>query len=703
MYIEDQYIHEQFLNNFVEQIAGHIVIYGTGVHTQRLVEALPFGTITGLMDYKRTGENLWGYPVLDYDEVAELGDAVIVILARNAVINVIYRRIEKFARDHGIDVYDINKNNLHDKRSEDIDSQFFSLNETILREKIQKSSVITFDIFDTLINRCVLKPRDIFSVMDIELKGLTFSFSKARIEAEDSFEIGYNPTIYEIYERIQVNVGISKVEADQLLQLELATEKRFFKRRESVCKLLTEAVDSGKRVYLISDMYFSKDMLVEILDSLGIHDYIDVFVSSEWRVSKQEGLFEVFLRQSGEKAGDCLHIGDNLFSDCHAAGQVGMETFQIYSVTDMLENGIYRKAIEKANTIEHNIVLGYFARMVYDSPFVGHDVEGRLKTSSVDKMTKSFIAPVLLKYVLWLVGRIKSDFGCVLFPARDGYILQLLYEKVKCKLSAMELPESLYLYTSRRASMIAAAQNEEDIRNICYFPYSGDAVSLIRSRFGIELVKSSENTDLDGLIERYMEELLELCSGERENYLRYLSENHLLEYDRIAFVDFVAMGSVQEALQRILGKKLFGYYFLRRSGDEPRFINLEGESLYPVSGDFQIDANIYKYYYFLENIVTSYEPSLITIDDSGNKLFYPESRDEEWMKMLKQVHESILTYADELLELLPNLWNTDASVGLYDTLLGFFSSDDSDIDIDALKLFTNVDEFMGKKVKDINR
>lgn len=703
MYIEDQYIEEQFRKNFMGQITGHIVLYGTGIHTQRLVEALPFGTVAGLMDVKRTGEILWGYPVLDYDEVAEFGDAVIVIIARNAVINVIYRRIEKFTRDHGIDVYDINKNDLHNKPTEDIDRQYFSLKEADLREKMQNCSVMTFDIFDTLIDRCVLKPRDIFSVMDEELKGSKFIFSRERIKAEDSFETGYNPTIYEIYERLRDNVGISQAEADRLLHLELSTEKRFLRKRERVCMLLEEAAASGKRVYFITDMYFSKDMLAEILDSFGIHDYIDIYVSSEWRVSKQEGLFDTFLRQTGERAGDCLHIGDNLFSDYHAAARAGMEAFQIYSVTDMLENGIYRKAIEKVNSIDNNIVLGYFARMVYDSPFEGYDVEGRLKTNSVDKMTRSFIAPVLLKYVLWLAGRLKPGFDCVLFPARDGYILQLLYEKVKDKLNAMELPEGLYLYTSRRAAMTAAAQNAEDIRNICYFPYSGDPASLIKSRFGIEVEKCSENADLDGLIDRYMEELLELCAEERENYLRYLSENHLQEYNRIAIVDFVAMGSVQEALQRILGKKLFGYYFLRRSTDEPRFINLEGESLYPVCGDFQIDANIYKYYYFLENIVTSYEPSLITVDHYGKKQFYPETRDEEWMKMLRQVHKSILAYADELLELLPDLWNTDASVDLYDTLLGFFSSDDSKVDIDALKLFTNVDEFMGKEVKDLNR
>ncbi len=99
MYIEEEYIYNQFVQNFIQDKSVPIVLYGTGLNTRNLIEQLSEdnkGRIAGLMDAKRTGEELWGYRVLSYDEVAVIEGCIIVIIARNAVIHVIYDRIKEF-------------------------------------------------------------------------------------------------------------------------------------------------------------------------------------------------------------------------------------------------------------------------------------------------------------------------------------------------------------------------------------------------------------------------------------------------------------------------------------------------------------------------------------------------------------------------------------------------------------------------------
>ena len=113
MYIEDKYIQEQFSKNFLESTSENIIIYGTGVYTKKLLENIHTERIVGLMDIARTGEILFGKKVLSYEEVAQIPNVSIVIMARNAVINVIYRRIKPFVQKYKIPVYDINGNNLN--------------------------------------------------------------------------------------------------------------------------------------------------------------------------------------------------------------------------------------------------------------------------------------------------------------------------------------------------------------------------------------------------------------------------------------------------------------------------------------------------------------------------------------------------------------------------------------------------------------
>lgn len=709
MYIEEEYIYNQFVQNFIQDKSAPIILYGTGLNTQKLLEKLPKDSrnrVAGLMDAKRTGEELWGSRVLSYDEVALIENCMIVIIARNAVIHVIYDRIKEFCRNHNIEVYDVNGNKL-EEGADGVEHPCFSQKESELRELIEQHDVISFDIFDTLLARKIQRPRDIFQVMDAKLGESAYCFSKERIEAEDSFARGYNPNFHEIYEKIQDKLGLSQEETETLKQLEIAVEKRFLTRRHKMCEILQWAAEIGKRVYIVSDMYWTKEMLQELLAEYGISGYVDIWVSCEYRKNKQAGLYEIYREETAvEGQSSYLHIGDNLYSDILAAQSAGIDAYQIYSVQEKLERSIYAKCLSHVHSLEENIAVSMFTETAFNDPFRITEGTGKLKIADTAEMTKLCIAPVICKYVLWLVQKAAVD-GCdfIIFPSRDGFLIEKMYQQLVGHASERKLPEEGYVYISRRSSMVAAVEKEEDILEIVGFTFVEDTAELFQKRFGIPLPEEikGENRTAQEIACDMMEELLRICKVEGESYRKYLGQFSLAEKKKVAFMDFLAMGTVQEALERILGRTLEGYYFLRRSGTKEKLQKLHCQSLYPMAGDFQMDENIYRFYYFLEAVITSYEPTFWGMDEQGMQIFYTEKRDTFTMNILKNIHEAILTQWESFLELLPDIWESKAGVKLYDCMLGFFSSEYTDIDTREIDKLINIDEFMGKKVADLNR
>lgn len=488
-YDDDSYIKKQFIRNFIQGRPGQIIIYGTGIHTKRLL-CEPAGQesgadcitkrVAGLMDSGKTGEWMYGKKVMSAKEAGAVEGAYIVILARNAVIHTIFRRIEPFVKDRKIPVYDINGNNL------------------------------------------------------------------------------------------------------------------------------------TKR----------------------IRPQIEQYDSPEERVVRA-----VFLSEG-------------------------------YGICPPKESGFQTFVPEK-----------------------------KLDIRDMSALARLLIAPVICKYMFWLVKKLLEErVPLVLFPSRDGFLLMQIYQRIQMERPDLKLPEPVYLYTSRRASLIAAAKERKDIEFIAKLPSAGTWATNIRKRFEIDFLDFP-----DGFIPDEVVKLaLERSAQERRNYLVYLKKAGVLNR-KAAMTDFVAVGTVQGALQQITGDTYKGYYFLRRSPDSSLTEQLDAVSLYGTYGDFEMDCNLYRFYYFLESVMTSDEPSLKYMDDRGNACFYSENRSEKTIKILRQMHAAILEYCTDLLKQLPDLFSWNAPVNLYDEILGYFSRDFSDIPQALLDELINVDEFLEKRVEDCNR
>lgn len=295
----------------------------------------------------------------------------------------------------------------------------------LVLEKIYNHSVVTFDVFDTLLIRDTTKPTDVFELANGK------GFRYLRIVAEmlarkksKKIEI----TLEEIYR------FLPKYDHN----LELKWEKKVCRANPAIKEIYDEAKRQGKRIFAISDMYLPKEFLKELLKDNGI-EVEDIYVSSEYGICKYEGkLFEKFCADKGINPQDVLHIGDSLAADVEGASKAGIASVHIKKDSNKLSyTKVGTKNIELRGFVNHQI-----SHIEDRCVRIGYEVLG----------------PLLVSFCQWLSSAIKDyKFRKVFFLARD---MRMPYE-IYCKMYGND--KVGYLRISR-ASLHQAAQNPDNFR-----------------------------------------------------------------------------------------------------------------------------------------------------------------------------------------------------------------------------------------------
>ena len=142
-----------------------LVLYGTGKNTPAVLELTQGFTFAGLMDRDadNIGKVFYGKQVLSPEDVAA-SSKKIVIIARNTIVPIIYRRIRDFAEKNGISIYHYTGRLLKEteQTNDAADLDYWNHSYEDLKAAVAGHDVISFDIFDTLVGRRVLQPKDIF-------------------------------------------------------------------------------------------------------------------------------------------------------------------------------------------------------------------------------------------------------------------------------------------------------------------------------------------------------------------------------------------------------------------------------------------------------------------------------------------------------------------------------------------------------------
>ena len=508
---------------------------------------------------------------------------------------------------------------------------------TAIREEIDRAEVISFDVFDTLVMRKTLYPADVFALTAQRCGLDPDEFTRKRKDAEHAFRHG---SIHDIYAFLQKEYSWDDDQAETVKQAELQTEQQVITVRPGQLELFRYALDRGKRVYLLSDMYMPEQIMSEILARAGISGYRKLFVSCDYGMSKRDGLFE--LLKQAEPGRRCLHIGDSTENDMEPALRAGIHPVHIPAARDMAaSDGLDPVRFGRLDLCE-KVLLGLVVETGYADPFRTEE-----NIYSLAGYAGMALGPVLLGYVSWLKDELAGkDYDKILFASRDGWLVKQLYEK--CRKTNPGLPEPLYFYTSRKSAFQPNMATDGWMMQMAVRGEEMQPEEIMSNLFGLdadEIMPYAE--ELYGSPLSYIRahaDAVRKKAGEAErNYLLYMKNSGLKAGETYAFSDLVAAGFTQNMLEHFAPFRLQGLYLGRRE--------MESEILSNII-DYYAGRQSFVTQHFMdvEIFMTSPEPSVDGFDPAGHPVFEKEQRNMTEIECIRRVHETVLKLMDQWLD-----------------------------------------------------
>ncbi|MDE6603815.1 MAG: hypothetical protein K2K90_17060 [Lachnospiraceae bacterium] len=633
---------------FPEYTGSKIAIYGLGVETERVLsEIRETFQVIGLLDSYQSSGCLYGKPIISIEKAVAEPVRMILVVARPGSCRAIARRIGGICRERQIALFDTRGNDLCDMRRVVYDFKKLPgyTKSQIMQEALMYDAV-SFDLFDTLIMRQVLLPGDVFELVDDRLRqhGIMIDdFPAKRTASEKELSRERAPRLSEIYFHMKNTYQIPEIEPEQMAVLEWEIDCGLVIPRREVCRLLSDLEARGKKVYIVSDSYYNKKQIVRILKKCGITHYTDVFVSCEYGVGKTQGLFHEFKEITD--AWSYLHIGDDVLADVESAEKNGIRACHIYSGMDFLEYTGYMGLWDYTEYLSDKIKIGMFVADVFNSPFQFETKEHQIAVHTAYDIGYVFFAPMICDFVLWFREQVERyRLENILFCARDGYLVKQLYDELCNQIS------SVYFLTSRMAAIRAGMEDESDIRYVGDMKFSGSLFRQLEERFGIQVSSAQGQRDGHVKLLDYAQEIFDRTTVSRRNYRTYI-ERLDLKKGETGFFDFVAKGTTQMYMGRLMEQHLKGIYFLRLDKEQMQGKDLDIVSFYDT--EEMNNSVIFRDYYILETMLTAPMPSVREFDENGKPVYAEETRRESDIRCFQEAQEGIRGYFREYLKLCP--------------------------------------------------
>lgn len=327
-----------------------------------------------------------------------------------------------------------------------------------------KTKIVSFDIFDTLITRNCLDPKDIFIILgnefSKELSNAFFvDFRTLRESAEMNVRHRYSHgeiDIYEIYDYMVEEYGFDKTLAQKLLEREIELEYELSVPRLTGKDLYNIALLNGKKVIFTSDMYLPKTLIKRLLEKSGYASNFDIFLSYEQKASKHTGkLYDIVLKTCHVQKDEIIHIGDNEYSDIEVAKKHGIKSFCLENPSKLYHERLLFPLTNNNVTISDpnrqfiyvglRLIAGTISRKLFDFPFT-HPVS----SYQCSPRYIGYYALGMHLYSLtdWICSLSKNSYDTIHFVARDGYLPLKAYEIFQKYYN--HLPNSNYIYLSRK-------------------------------------------------------------------------------------------------------------------------------------------------------------------------------------------------------------------------------------------------------------
>ena len=530
---------------------------------------------------------------------------------------------------------------------------------------ISQYRVISFDIFDTLLLRNVLKPTDIFKIVEqeIEIKG----FAKKRFLAERiarTKTLKKEITLDDIYAELTNLLNLNRSISEKAKLIEIETEKKFLRPNPFIKDLYNLARKEGKIIYMISDMYLPKKVIKELLSKNGYKEYNDLYVSSEHVLVKGDGsLFKKVMEDQNISPNEWLHVGDNEYADIKMAETLGISTFYFPKVYKQAgyDTG---SAFDDSYSLAYSIMRAIQINTAFTNPDLPYwEKFAMLNSSSIHYGFASWIANQDLP---------SND---LYFLARDGYIVKKVYEEFQKKIPAISNIKTHYLYASRMSlqlpSLILTSKDEllytlllvnrafketvtvKDIMSLVNIPK--EQYLPVLKNVGLKTEKDPltelNRSKFNNLVIKLYPQIKKNLKKKLSLIKEYFKQEGLYKHNKAGFVDIGWRGSVQKSIQDIINKETYGYYLgvVDTAHDAIRK-NIKGYLL-QYNQPLQISEILHRDIMMFEFIFSAPEGTVLGFKKVGAKIkpVIDKNENPEYIKAVKEMHRGVLTVIKQAL------------------------------------------------------
>lgn len=433
----------------------------------------------------------------------------------------------------------------------------------MLLDAIDRASVVSFDFFDTLFVRPLAHPEDAFDLLGIKFHIEDFRAQRRKAQA-DAFRQMTKDRRKEItLDNIYDKFPLPHHDREVVQQAEYQLELELIEPNDQLFRLFQQLVNSGKKVVITSDMYFSANFFIDVLKRYGL-EQVPLFISADCNATKRDSgeLFDMVAAHYGIPVQQILHIGDNYLADVQRPQEKGLAAFHyVRSI---------RCEADKKQSLATSMTQG----------LLNTHCANQVPAASFQELGFSYGGPANLGFLEWIAQQTKLDMvDVVLFVSRDGFALERLAKNH----FSTQLPEFHYFLGSRIAFNLALIDEGNFDQHIPFFLSGcvGLSPEELFERIGVRppakkviqdlgidprlKIRLEDHALLSQLISAYRGEILQICSRNRRGLFMYLCKLGIKAGKKIALVDVGWNGTTQEtfelAVKPIMDINVVGYYF----------------------------------------------------------------------------------------------------------------------------------------------
>lgn len=700
---------ENFIEAFKDFRDKKIVLYGLGQYTATLLSMTDEFCFVGLLDgdIQNIGAEFYGLTVLSIEEAVEKAD-LIVINTSTFYWNIIYDRIKNV----NIPVYYANGELAEEKNlgkgilsreEKDITSEK-------IRQLIDKSEVISFDLYDTLIMRTVCNPNDIFKLTELKLEkqtGRKIAYREMRSSAVAKLQ-DENYTLDDLYSKIKElypDLDVSDIRA-----LELDVEKCITVARKEMVELFNYARTVGKEVYILSDMYLPKSFIVSLLNQCDIDLAPEnILISCEEKKNKFSGTLWSYYTENILHGKTALHIGDSMSADVEMARKYGIEAVKIPSASKMMEELLSTSIWGEITTIYASLTTGIIINELFNSPFAWQETEGKYTLKTCEKFGKAVFGNIILTYLLWIIKECKKrSIDRLFFLSRDGFFLERHYLYLVNQLQDNAAPKEKYLFTSRKAILsLMAGEDKEAFEALKTFSFKGSFKDYLKMRFNCDVNENDINSSKECMLPEaaeivtewmkpYTQMIMDKLRTHRNAYIEYLEQ--FFTTDSSAIVDICYTGTIQYWMSKALKKTVKGFYCVADISENNKFYT--GTNMFPC---FQKDKKaetsmIWKNHKIVESLLTAPYGMMNCMAESGEIISFDSGSNQKNFLERELINVGIKEFIGEYVVLLNGLEiaseDVEADTIVADKLFGTWFMGDKSYSESIKKCFWHEDGFI---------